>query len=170
MRLLGSRQRAAEGGEHRPVGGLQLGSWDLAAEHAELMTQDEKFQVLGGIAAGCKHEQLDRAAQRQVGPFRQHQIASVMRGIAVTVPNPGLLRTRSSEAAFEFPHPTGRGNLMEQCSTSARHPTSRLPPRLAGGGTVLTKGLTCAHSFRLVLTRRLAAQQASRIHGPLHGH
>src|SRR5829696_6925148 len=33
------------------------------------------------------------------------------------------------------------GNLMEQCSTSARHPTSRLPPRLTGGGTVLTKGL-----------------------------
>jgi hypothetical protein len=63
-----------------------------------------------------------------------------------------------------------RGNLMEQCSTSARHPTSRLPPRLAGGGTVLTKGLTCAHSFRLVLTRRLATQQASRTHGSLHGH
>jgi hypothetical protein len=40
----------------------------------------------------------------------------------------------------------GRGNLMEQCSSSARHPTSRLPPRLAGGGTVLTKGLTCAQS------------------------
>jgi hypothetical protein len=58
----GSRQRAADGGEHRPVGGLQLGSWDLAAEHAELVTQDEKFQVLGGIAAGGKHEQLDRAA------------------------------------------------------------------------------------------------------------
>jgi len=30
---------------------------------------------------------------------------------------------------------------MEQCSSSARHPTSRLSPRLAGGGTVLTKGL-----------------------------
>jgi len=41
-----SRQRAAEGGEQRPVGGLQPRSWDLAAEHAELVTQDEKFQVL----------------------------------------------------------------------------------------------------------------------------
>jgi hypothetical protein len=30
---------------------------------------------------------------------------------------------------------------MEQCSSSARHPTSRRSPRLAGGGTVLTKGL-----------------------------
>jgi hypothetical protein len=85
MRLLGSRLRAAEGGEHRPVGGLQLGSWDLAAEHAELMTQDEKFQVLGGIAAGCKHEQLDRAAQRQVGKSWQHRVTSAVgsRGAAV---------------------------------------------------------------------------------------
>jgi hypothetical protein len=48
----------------------------------------------------------------------------------------------------------GGGNLMEQCSNSARHPTSRQSPRLAGGGTVLTKGLSCAHSFRLVLTHR----------------
>jgi hypothetical protein len=44
----------------------------MAAEHAELVTQDEKFQVLGGIAAGGEHEQLDRAAERQVGMFRHH--------------------------------------------------------------------------------------------------
>jgi hypothetical protein len=47
----GPGQRTAEGGEQRPVGGLQRRSWDLAAEHAELVTQDEKFQVLGGVAA-----------------------------------------------------------------------------------------------------------------------
>jgi hypothetical protein len=50
---------------------------------------------------------------------------------------------------------------MEQCSSSARHPTSHLSPRSAGEGTVLTKGLSCAHSFRLVLTRRLAAASLS---------
>src|SRR5215213_3399715 len=33
------------------------------------------------------------------------------------------------------------GDLMDQCSSSARHPTSHLPPRQAGGGTVLTEGL-----------------------------
>jgi hypothetical protein len=36
------------------------------------MTQDEDFQVLGGVAAGEQGEQLDGTAQREVGELRQH--------------------------------------------------------------------------------------------------
>jgi hypothetical protein len=42
-----------------------------------LVAQDEDLQVLGGVAAGQQGEQLDGAAQREVGEFRQHQVSSV---------------------------------------------------------------------------------------------
>jgi hypothetical protein len=45
------RQRTADRGEQRPIGGLQPGSWSLAAEHGELVTRMD-LQVLGGVAAG----------------------------------------------------------------------------------------------------------------------
>jgi hypothetical protein len=63
----GSGQDAADGGQQRPVGGFELGSWSLAAEHGELMAQDEDLKILGGIAAGEQGELLGEAAQRQVG-------------------------------------------------------------------------------------------------------
>src|SRR6266511_522051 len=66
-------QDAAERGEQRPVGGLQLGTWDLAAEDHELVAQDEDLHVLSGVTAGEQHEQLDGTAQREVGELRQHQ-------------------------------------------------------------------------------------------------
>jgi hypothetical protein len=47
-------QDAADRGEQGPVGGLQPGSWDLAAEHGELVAQDEELQVLGGVAAASR--------------------------------------------------------------------------------------------------------------------
>jgi hypothetical protein len=37
------------------------------------VAEDQDLQVLGGITAGEQHEQLDVAAQREVGEFRQHQ-------------------------------------------------------------------------------------------------
>jgi hypothetical protein len=46
--------------------------WDLAAQHAKLLAQDQDLQVLGGVAAGEHREQLDGAAERQVGELRQH--------------------------------------------------------------------------------------------------
>jgi hypothetical protein len=49
-----------------PVGGLELGSWSLAAEDGELVAQDEDLEVLGGVAAGEEGKQLDGATQRQV--------------------------------------------------------------------------------------------------------
>jgi len=67
----GSGERPADRGEQGAVGGLELGAWDLAAEHSELMTQHQNLQVLGGVAAGEQRERLDPAAQREIGEFRQ---------------------------------------------------------------------------------------------------
>jgi hypothetical protein len=72
----GPGQDAADGGERRPVGGLELGSWSLAAKHSEPMAQNEDLKILGGIAAGQEGEQLDGAAQRQVGESGQHARSS----------------------------------------------------------------------------------------------
>jgi hypothetical protein len=65
-------QDAADRGEQGTVGWFQLGSWGLSSEDGELVAQDEDLQVLGGIAAGEQDEQLDGAAQGQVGESRQH--------------------------------------------------------------------------------------------------
>jgi hypothetical protein len=74
--------QAADGGQQRPVGGLEVGSWGLAAEHGELVAQDEDLEILSGIAAGELDEELDEeldgAAQRQVGESWRHWVASAV--------------------------------------------------------------------------------------------
>jgi hypothetical protein len=45
--------------------------WGQDAD-GELVAQDKDLQVLGGVAAGEQGEQLDGAAQGQVGESRQH--------------------------------------------------------------------------------------------------
>jgi hypothetical protein len=45
----------------------------LAAEHDELVAKDQDLEVVRGVAAGEQHEELDGAAQSQVGELRQHQ-------------------------------------------------------------------------------------------------
>jgi hypothetical protein len=67
------RQDTADGGKQGPVGRLQLGSGSLAVEDGELMVQDKDLQILGGVAAGELGEELDGAAQRQVGKSWQHR-------------------------------------------------------------------------------------------------
>jgi hypothetical protein len=64
-------ENAADGGEHSAVGRFELGR-DLAAQHSQLVTKHQDLQVLDSIAAGQQHEQLDGAAQGQVGESRQH--------------------------------------------------------------------------------------------------
>ena len=56
-----------------------------------------------GAAAGPRHHE-DRTRGRQDGESRQHQVASVV-GSSVTVPNHVSMRTRSSPATSEIPHP-----------------------------------------------------------------
>jgi hypothetical protein len=41
------------------------------------VAQDEDLQVLGGVSAGEQGEQLDGAAQHEIGKFQQHRMASV---------------------------------------------------------------------------------------------
>jgi hypothetical protein len=72
------RQRAADRSQQRPIGGLQPGSWNLAAEHGELVTQDKDLKILGGVTAGELGEELDVAAQCQVGKSWQHRGASAV--------------------------------------------------------------------------------------------
>jgi hypothetical protein len=69
---VGSWQHAADRGEHGSIGRLQPRSMDLAAQHGELMAQHQDLEVLGGVAAGEQCEQLDGAAQGQVGESGQH--------------------------------------------------------------------------------------------------
>jgi hypothetical protein len=65
-------------------GGLQLGPQCLAAQHRELLAQDEDLQVLGGVAMGEQGEELDGAAQRQVGESWQHLGGGLRDGIRGT--------------------------------------------------------------------------------------
>jgi hypothetical protein len=51
-RPAGPGQHAADRSEQGPVGGLELGPRALAAEHGELMAQDEDLKVLGRVTAG----------------------------------------------------------------------------------------------------------------------
>jgi len=58
-RPAGAGQHPADGGEQRPIGGLQPGTRGLAAQHRELVAQHQDLQVVGGVAAGEQHQQLD---------------------------------------------------------------------------------------------------------------
>jgi hypothetical protein len=119
----GSREDAADRGEQRPIGRLQLGTWDLSAQDGELVAQHEDFQVLGGLATSQQHEQLDRAAERQVGELRQRRVvsersaeASHYRGV--------VERTASSEAMSAFAHPTGTRRQPSATSQEIDRPPS----------------------------------------------
>jgi hypothetical protein len=46
--------------------------WDLTAQYAKLVAKYQDPQVLGGITPCERREQLDGAAERQVGEFREH--------------------------------------------------------------------------------------------------
>jgi len=70
----GSWQDAADGSEQGPVGGFELDSWSVAAEDRELVAQDQDLEILGSVATGELGEELDGAAQRQVGESWQHRV------------------------------------------------------------------------------------------------
>jgi hypothetical protein len=72
-RPAGAGQHAADRGEQRPVGGLEPGPRDLAAQDGELLAQDQDLEILGGVTASEQHQQLDGPAQRHVREFGDHQ-------------------------------------------------------------------------------------------------
>jgi hypothetical protein len=116
--------------EHRTVGRFAPGSWGLAAQPGQLVTEHQDLQVLGGVAAGQQHEQLDGAAQGQVGEVRRHPAdlrAGQRRGHTTA---PRMLRPASSQALTELAHPTrlfeaGCGNRAAVTVYRARRAAAR---------------------------------------------
>ncbi len=128
-------KRPGQHRENRTVGGSELGSLDLAAQHTELVAQDGDLHVLGvlasqapeqdadepachdsthaagflnptGVAAGQQDEQLDGVAECQVGELRQHA-GSLRDGSVEASPYRAMIeRMGSSEATSDFAHPT----------------------------------------------------------------
>jgi hypothetical protein len=65
-----------------------------------VVTEDQNLEVLGGVTPGEQGEQLDGAAQREIGEFRQHQMTSEMGDRSATLAS----RSRRARAA-QRPHP-----------------------------------------------------------------
>ena len=128
-------QDPADRGEQRAIGGLQLGTRSLAAQHLELAAQHQDLHVLGGVTAGQQHEQLDRPAQREVGELRQHQDGLSSQGS-------GMPPYRAVDANWQLighvrlyaPAWIGAGLLAGGGRARARHdasaPMGRLPARV----------------------------------------
>jgi hypothetical protein len=58
-----SGQQPRLGGQHDSVGGLELGSSYLSAEHRDLVAQDQQLDVLGAVVAGELGQHLQHLAQ-----------------------------------------------------------------------------------------------------------
>jgi hypothetical protein len=97
---------AADRGEQGLVGWFQLGSWELAAKDGELVAENKEFQILGSIAAGEQGQELDGAAQGQVGESGQHAGWPPQRRLRTGARYRLVMGTRSSQAVPHFPHPT----------------------------------------------------------------
>jgi len=106
-RPAGLREHAADRGEQGPVGGLQPEACDVAVEHGQLVAQHQDLKVLGGITASEQCEQLDGAAQRQIGESGQHPGPPWWGSRAATVASRASMRTRSSQVLSQYSHPTG---------------------------------------------------------------
>jgi hypothetical protein len=108
-RPAGVRQCPAERPEQGAGGGLEPGACYLPTQHGELVAEHQDLQVLGGVAAGQQDDQLDRAAECQIGELRQY--AGSLRDESVEASHYRAMveRTGSSEAISDFTHPTGRG-------------------------------------------------------------
>ena|GEM_PF-4151019 len=59
-------EHAAERREERTVGRSELGSLDLAAQHAELVAQYGDLDVLGGLAAQAREQHADEPARHEI--------------------------------------------------------------------------------------------------------
>jgi hypothetical protein len=96
------------GSEQGSVGGLQLGPRRLAAQHGELVAQDEDLQVLGGVVMGDSGQELDGAAQRQVGESWQHLGGGLRDGIRGTSQYRPYRPNPQASDQSEFLSPRGR--------------------------------------------------------------
>jgi hypothetical protein len=97
-RPAGSGQDAADGREQGPVGRLKPGSRRLVAPDDELVAQNEELEIFGGVATGELGEQLNSAAERQVGELRQHRDLCGWGDGSATVASRAVSETCSSQA------------------------------------------------------------------------
>jgi hypothetical protein len=68
-----SGQPPNERGEHCPVRPLQAGSGVGAAEHGDLVSQHEQFDVLGGGRAAQQQDQSEHVLEDQVQEPHRHE-------------------------------------------------------------------------------------------------
>ena len=64
--LLAGKQ-PAEGGEQCSIGGVEDRALDLPAQDGDFVPEDEQLDLFGGIGADHEDQQLENAAQHQVG-------------------------------------------------------------------------------------------------------
>jgi len=152
-----SGQGPADRREQGAVGGLEPGMCDLAAQHGELVAQHgelvaqhgelvaqhQDLQVLSGVATDEQGEELDGAAQRQVGELRQHPGGHPRRSAEVSHYRAMVDRISSSDALSEFAHPAA------PLTAAATGSMARSPRRRQGVGGVarLTSRGRCGPRF-----------------------
>ena len=98
-------------------------AWDLATQDGELVAQHQDLQVLGRVTAGEQGQQLDGAAQREVGEFGEHRVAF---GIGVekqgrhTTEPVAKGEPQLTHGVSALPHPTGAGGASSGPLLSGR--------------------------------------------------
>src|SRR6266545_5806089 len=61
-----ARKRAAQHREERTVGGAELGSLDLAAQHGELVAEHHDLDVLGVLASRASKQRADESTGHEI--------------------------------------------------------------------------------------------------------
>jgi hypothetical protein len=59
-------KRSAQYRQDRTIGGSELGSFDLAAQHGELLAEHGDLDVLGVLASEASEQHADEAACHEV--------------------------------------------------------------------------------------------------------
>jgi hypothetical protein len=65
-------QQPRQRGEKDSIGPVKIRSVSVAAEHGDLVAQDEDFDLLGSVTAQYQNQELEDASQRGVGKRPEH--------------------------------------------------------------------------------------------------
>lgn len=68
-----TRERPAQGGEDRAIGGSELGSGDLAAQHADLLSEHGDLDVFGVLVAEASQQDAKEPACDEVKEAEGHR-------------------------------------------------------------------------------------------------
>jgi len=84
-------KRPGQHRENRTVGGSELGSLDLAAQHTELVAQDGDLHVLGVLASQAPEQDADEPAYHEVEEGQSHRSILVYPGPCCSTHAAGFL-------------------------------------------------------------------------------